>query len=162
SYEILGVVGSLIQIDGACSERAWVAANVIPFSGFKTSDNTGPCRMLWENGEEDRIYGCCDIGDGDLRAIDRKDERDISLDDAFEYWLTWSLSRAPDPGIPKLIINIVGSKYDGHYFADDSSYFGYDSDLIFQATYRGTLNDSPHDTGYTIEWSAKLGFDVAP
>ncbi len=154
-----------LAMDGRCDDPIWKALPGIPFyQNNNTSDNTVNCRLAWKHAEVDRIYGCCEMGDTDIEAKITDPDAGVWMDDGIEYFLRGDETRALGATTSKVLMNAIGTVAD----YDFGSSFGwwsasYDAKVIVEVHMLGTPN-SPGDvdTGYSLEWSADVGFQVDP
>jgi hypothetical protein len=154
--------GADINLDGNCDEAVWAAATKIPFDSadFDDSNNTVTCRLLWENGTPDTVWGCCDIEDSDLEAVQTQNDADnIWNDDAIEFILDANTDNTRDSETLKFFINVRGAVYDA-IFPNNMTTKNHDAGIEREVNTAGNVNSPPSDTSWRTEWSVKLPFDA--
>jgi hypothetical protein len=161
-YEIYLKGTAPIDLDGNCNEPAWDAARSLSFTSGD-SDNTGTCRLLWEDGQPDRIYGCCELGDTSLQAIVATNDTDgIWDDDAIELYVKGNLDPVTDGTTTRVIVNLLGHFRDTNYPGGMVN-LDHAASVAFGHLLHGELNDEGAvDAGYGVEWRQTLAFEAQP
>jgi hypothetical protein len=147
---------------GLCTEPIWSTVEPIVFTGPNFTNNTQTCRLLWQRGQPDVVFGCCQIGDKDLQGTQTTNGAAVYNDDGIEYLLKGNLAVAFDSTTSKIQINLLGYHAD-HDYPDGMLNSNYNGHVIAVTKLTGTLNDaSAPDTGYSIKWRADIDFVVTP
>jgi hypothetical protein len=146
---------------GLCTEPFWSTVPPVAFLGPNATNNTADCRLVWQPGSPDVIFGCCQVGDTDLRGHMTTADSEVYLDDGIEYLLKSNLVAEFDATTSKIQINLDGVYADKNFDGGVQNTL-YDAHVISVSKITGTKNDTKPDTGYSIKWRADVGFTVVP
>ena len=154
-----------ITIDGNCNDPIWRSVAKIPFYPANNFTNNGTtCRLVWKHEDVDRVYGCCEVSDEDIEAKTTQRDMGAWRDDRLEYFLNGDETHAFGATTTKVLLTPMGA-VDDYDFGSDLGWWNvlYDAKVFLRFTSQGTANDAGDtDIGYSLEWSADVGFPVVP